>query len=379
MLYLTQNNIFRCLKTVGGGIMERKAYFSEKLSSILFLEINKDKLMSLFKIHLSANMYMPIKSSKLIDEVSKSGTLEEISINHFIEGMFYVLGLDENFKYNSEYLEMMLGFPQAATIIKSIIFNEIKKENYEDAYVFLKGLLLIENSEDIYDKVLIIAENLRLKDKSFTEEELSIIDKAKNINNYALPYLYESIIKKERGDFSGSLYSINTYLSIGGKETVEITEFILTLKNITAFEEAKELLYENPDKALKLFIPLLEVYGDNASLYYNIAVTYRIMQNHEKAIYYLNEALAIDDALVEVVNELGINYASLGDYNTAIQYLRKAFEVTRSVEICTNLIMCYIDTGDFIQARNHLEIAKKIDSTDEIVLDLQKILEQNKI
>lgn len=354
--------------------MKEKSYFSDKLASVLFLEINKDKLMSLFNVYLNENVYMPIKSSKLIDGIKSENNLDEISINNFIEGMYYVLGIDEDFKYCNIYKEMLFSFKQSISFIKNLIFNEIKKEQYEDAYIFIKGLVNIEKSNENFEKLLSIAELLRTEEKGFTNEELIIIEKAKELENFSVPYLYEALINKDKGDYDAALFSINTYISKGGKQTAEISDFIYSLKNIVDYEEGKALLSEDPDKALKLLIPLLEEYSDNASLYYNIAVGYRILQNYEKAIFYLNEALEIDDALVEVVNELGINYASLGDFNTAIQYLRKAFEATKSVEICTNLIMCYLDAGDTQQAKNHLEIAKKLDSKDEIVMEIDALL-----
>lgn len=353
-----------------------KSYFSERLSSVLFLEINKNKLMTLFNVFLEENAFMPIKSSKLIAEIKSGNNLSEISINNFIEGMFYVLGIDEKFKYNHIYLDMIANFNDAIPFIKNLVFNEIKKENYEDAYIFIKGLVNVEKNEENYEKLISLAEKLREKDKSFTNEELAIIAKAKEIENFPVPYLYEALINKDNGDFEAALFSINNYISKGGIRNTEIIELMHSLKNIVNYEEGKSILYEDPDKALKLLIPLLEEYSDNAALFFNIAVGYRILENYEKAIYYLNEALEIDDALVEVVNELGINYASLGDFDKAILYLRKAFEATKSVEICTNLIMCYMDAGDLKQAKSHLEIAKKLDSKDEIVIKLAALLDK---
>ncbi|SKA88168.1 Tetratricopeptide repeat-containing protein [Clostridium sp. USBA 49] len=358
--------------------MEGKVYFSEKLNNILFLDIKKETLMKIFNIYLNEDIYMPIKSNKIIEDIKNGKSLDEIPITFFIEGMFYVLGIDEHFRYADYYVKMLSNIQNSISFIKSIIFNEVKKEFYEEAFIFLNGLVKVEENEENYDKLLTLADVIRQKDKNFKDEELYIIDKAKIVGNSPLPYLYEAIIKRDEGNYEFALVSINTYLSKGGKKTEEISEFIHSLNNIINFEKGKELLYEDANKALKLLIPLLDEYGDNASLYYYIAVGYRILENFEKAIYYLNEALGLDNALVEVVNELGINYAALEDYETAIKYLRKAFEATKSVEICTNLIMCYINIGDMDQAKNHLDIAKKLNSKDEIVIELDKIINGKK-
>jgi tetratricopeptide (TPR) repeat protein len=354
--------------------VEGKNYFSEKLESVLFLDIRRERLMALFNVRLDEDIYMPIKSAKLIEKIKNGEALEEIPVSFFIEGMFYVLGVDDKFKYSSNYKEMLLSIPNAVSFIKGIIFNEVKQEHYEDACIFLKGLVQLEKNIENFDRLFSMSEAIRAKDKSFKNEEILIIEDAKAIDDYPAPYLYEAIIKREAGDFDSALFSINTYVSKGGPKTPEILEFINSLKSIVSYERGKELLYEDAEGALKLLIPLLEEYGNNASLYYHIAVGYRILENFEKAIYYLNEALAIDDALVEVVNELGINYASLNDFDRAIQYLRKAFEATKSVEICTNLIMCYLNSGDMEQAKNHLDIAKKLNDKDEIVIELDQII-----
>lgn len=354
--------------------MEGKSYFSDRLESVLFLDIKRETLMSLFNVFIDDKMYMPVKSAKLINKIKSGELLEEIPVSFFLEGMFYVLGIDDKFKYNSSYKEMLMSIPNTAAFVKGMIFNEVKQEHFEDAYIFLKGLIQIESNIENFDRIFSIAETLRAKDKSFKQEELSIIEKAKAFEEYSSPYLYEAVIKREAGDFDAALFSINNYVTKGGQKTPEILEFTNSLKSIVAYERGKEMLYEDAEAALKLLIPLLDEYGDNASLYYHIAVGYRILENYEKAIYYLNEALAIDDALVEAANELGINYASIGDFDKAIGYLRKAFEATKSVEICTNLIMCYLNSGNIEQAKNHLDIAQKLDDKDEVVRELDTII-----
>lgn len=356
--------------------MEGKTYFANKLETVMFLEIKKERIEKLFNVKVDEDVYLPIHSDKLIDRVKDLNKSNEFPVAFFIEGMFYVLGIDEQFKYNNMYIDLLEALSSSAAYVKNLIFDKVKKEEFEEAYIYLKGLIQVELNEENVNRLILLANNIKLKDKSFKEEFLYVIDKAKSFESNALPYLYEAILKKEAEDYEGALNSINIYISKGGEKSLEVTEFLESLKNIVNYERGKELLYENASEALKLLLPLLNEYSDNAPLYYFIAVGYRILENYEKAIYYLNEALAIDDALVEVVNELGINYASLGDYETAIKYLRKAFEATKSVEICTNIIMCYLNSGDLEQAKRHLEIAKKLDEKDEIVLELKKIIEK---
>lgn len=354
--------------------MDVKSRFADKLSEILFLEVKKEKIKRIFNTEILEDIYLPVKSSNIVDNVKSQKDMDQIPLSFFIEGMVYILGADENFRFNNEYKTMLLNIKDAILFTKSKIALNVKEKKYEDAYILLKGLLNIDDSVEVYDKIIIMAEELRNKDKSYKEEELEIIEKAKVKEGYPLPYFYEAIIRREEGDFQKALFCINNYIAKGGEQTVEVTELKESLKLVIDYEMGKEILFEQPKEALKLLLPLLQDFGNDATLYYYIAVAYRILENFEKAIYYLNEALSIDSNIVEVVNELGINYASLGNFENAIAYLRKAFEVTKSVEICTNLIMCYLNSGDVESARKHLDIAKKLDPKDEIVVQLEGIM-----
>ncbi|MGO5075922.1 tetratricopeptide repeat protein [Clostridium sporogenes] len=354
--------------------MEMKSYLAEKLSKMLFLEIKKEKIFEIFKVDVDKNIYVPLKSKSLVDEIKQGEDLDNIPIIFFVEGMFFVLGADEEFKFNNEYKNMINNIPKSEDYIKGRIFEEVKRENYEDAYILLRGLLTLEESKDIYDKLILILENLRQKDKMYKEEELNIIEKAKKIKDYEKPYLYESVIKKEDNDFKAAWYALDKYISIGGAQTTEIIEYKNSLKDILNFEEGKNLIGRDPKEALTKLIPIMNKLEDNPTVYYYVAVAYRMLENYDKAIYYLNKALEIDNGLIDAVNELAINYAALENYDIAIKYLRKAFEVEKSIEICTNLIMCYLNKGDLEQVQNHIDIAKKIDPEDKVLKEIQSYL-----
>ena len=49
--------------------MDIKSQFSSKLSSLLFLEIDKSKIQQLFNIKVEENVSLPIKSSVLVEKI----------------------------------------------------------------------------------------------------------------------------------------------------------------------------------------------------------------------------------------------------------------------------------------------------------------------
>ena len=120
---------------------------------------------------------------------------------------------------------------------------------------------------------------------------------------------------------------------------------------------------------VELFTPLCEEFSENPLIYYYLGVCYRKVQHYNKAIHNLNKSISIESGILEVVNELGLNYACLHEYEEAIKYFKKAFEASKEVDICTNRVMCYYNLGDMEQARLNLDIAKKLAPEDEIVIE----------
>jgi len=344
--------------------MEMKSYFSDKLDKFVFLQINGEKA------------YLPIKSGAIINDIKEKGGLEKIPFSYFLYGMFFMLGADDKFAYGEDYIRIINKTGGSTSYIKGEIAEEIKQGNYEDGYILLKGLSQVEKSKDVFDKLIMVLEELRIKNPAFAEEEMTMLEKAKGIPGYKKPYFYEALLKRDSKDYKGAMEAISKYIEISGTSDKEVISFKEELSRSADYEKGKKLIYDDPKAALELLIPLIEQFQEDATLLYYIGVCYRILENHQKSIYYLNQALELDNDLVQVVNELGINYASMGDFGTAVKYLRKAFEATKSVEICTNLIMCYLEMGKMEDAKAHLALAEKLAPEDEIVQELKKMIEK---
>ncbi|MGG7164300.1 tetratricopeptide repeat protein [Clostridium ihumii] len=352
--------------------MNIDSYLLDKLSKILFLEIKKGTKLGNYEF--KENIYLPVKSEDVVGKAKDGDDLKNIPITLFLEGIFFVLGCDNNFKYNNEYKDIVMNIDGSLKFIKGNIFKNIKESKYEDAYILLKGLIKVEKLNTNYDKAFLLLEALRNTKLVFKEEELKLIDECKKIIGFSTPYLYEAIIKKEDNDYKLSLVALNEYLNLNGEKTNEVIELKDSLEIITSYNKGKEMVYSEPKEALKILLPLMDKLSDTVEIYYYIAVANRMLENYEKAIYYLNEAQMINNDDISVVNEMGINYASLGNYDSAIKYFRAAFEVTKAIDICTNLIMCYINIGDLKQVKLHIEIAEKLDSNDEVLKEIKSML-----
>jgi tetratricopeptide (TPR) repeat protein len=360
--------------------MDYNSLFKDKLSKLLFLEI-KDIDAFLRKISYngvklaSKELFMPISMEFLANKVKNNKELKEIPIYQFIEGMFYAIGADKDFKYNEDYIKIIESINDSEECIKGIVANKVKEENYNDGYVLLRGLCRVYGKEEFFERLVGIGEVIRSANKDFKSVLLEDISLYKyKYPKSATPYMFEAVLLKAEGEYSKSFVCLNEYIRLGGARTSDVEDLLDEVSDIANYEKGKEEIDENPLEALKKLLPLVDKFEDNALIYYYVGLSYRKIDNYEKAIYYLNESLRIDSSIVETVNELGINYAAIGDFESAIMYFRKAFEATKDVEVCTNLIMCYYNIGKLEEAKLHLDIANKLNADDEIVKQLNSII-----
>ena len=357
-----------------------KTMYKDKLSKLLFLEMKKDGFKKSINIPESVkfendDLYIPISAEYVADNANNQITLNNLPIYYFIEGMFIAFGADKNIKYNEDYGIILAYIPDSEECVKSLIADRIKKNRLEDAYILLKGLYRYTKEEEILTKLLAVGETIREQDSSFVELLLEDIEECKEkFEKSPEPYLYNALILKDKGDYKGAEVEINEYINKGGKKTPEIEQIGTDIGNISSFEKAIDYLKDEPKKSIELLLPLCEEFKENPLVYYYLGVGYRKIENYKTAIHYLEKSILLESGSLEAVNELGMNYASIGEYEEALKYFRKAFEASKEVDICTNIVMCYINLGDKEQAKLNLDIAKKLAPDDEIVIEIDQML-----
>jgi tetratricopeptide (TPR) repeat protein len=360
------------------------AVIKEKLGKLLFLEIDKKAFKEMIKIPSyvefeNKDLYLPISPKYITENIQNEIKIKNLPIYHFVEGMIFAIGADENLRFNKDYEIILTYISDTESCIKSVIAKSIKEDNLIEAYILLKGFYRYSKDKEIMEKLLLVGETLKEKDNAFKEMLLKDIDYSLNhLLNINEAYLYKALILKDENDYKGAKIAINEYINNGGKMNDDIEILVADINNVSNYELAIEHLEDDPVKSIKLLVDLLDKFPENPLVYYYLAVAYRKLENYDKAVYYLNESLEIETGIYEVIIELGINYACLNDFETAIKYFKKAFEATKEVEVCTNIVMCYLNLNNIKEAKIHLELAKNINPEDEIVKELEKILENSK-
>ncbi|MGL5153193.1 MAG: tetratricopeptide repeat protein [Clostridium sp.] len=360
--------------------MNYEVLFKEKLSKMLFLEVEKEGFIKTIGgneniILENKDLYIPISSNYIASNIGEEIKIKNLPIYYFIEGMLISLGIDKNLRFSKDYVVILENIKDMVSCGKGLVATKVKNNELTDAYALLKGLYEITEDGEYIEKLLLVGNAIREEDKSFGEFFLKDIEVLSEFNKgLPSPYLYKAIIMQDKNEHDVAKVAINEYINKGGEVTKEIKNILNNIENVTTYEKGVELLETSPEKAIGLFLSLVDKFDENPLIYFYLGVAYRKIENYEKAIYYLRESLERESGILEVVVELGINYACLSMYEEALTYFKKAFEASRDVEICTNIIMCYLNLGNITDAKKHLNIAKELDSNDEIVKQLDNMM-----
>lgn len=357
-----------------------KTMYKDKLSKMLFLEMNKEGFKKSINIpeyveFKNDDLYLPISADYVASNARDEYKINNLPIYYFIEGMFMTFGADPNVKYIDDYGTILGYIANSEECIKSIIADKIKKDKLEDAYILLKGLYRYSEEEEILVKLLSVGEVIRENDATFGDVLIEDIELCKGkFYKSPEPYLYRALMYRDEKEFKNAQVEIHEYINKGGKMTPQIEVIVKDIDNISTYEKAVELVKDNPEKALEFLLPLSEEFEENPLIDYYIGVCYRKLEHYNKAIHYLNKSVSIESGILEVINEIGLNYACLCEYDEALKYFEKAFEASKEVDICTNIVMCYHNLGNNEKAKLMLDVAKKLSPNDEIVLQLDQLL-----
>lgn len=348
---------------------------NDRLSKLIFIELKDLKVLDKINPELygqleGKDVLFPIDLKLITDKENPKSS--ELTMDKFFIGMLLCIGGNESFIYNNYYEDIILNFDNSQEFYKGYIYSLIQKDELFEAYIMLKGLSKIYFNDEYKEKLIVVLMNLKDKDEFLNSElKFHIDDAIKNYRTFNKVYLYKSMLERDEGNYIQALDSIGNYKSKDEKEIEDYKKHLMSCKD---YQDGKEKIYSSPKEALEKLIPLIDVFKDDALIYYYIAIAYRKLGMNQQAIYYLEISRSKDSDIVEVVNELGLNYASLDMYVEAIKYFEKVFKVTNSIEVCTNIIMCYLKLNDTDKVKNYFEIAKKINKDDEILKELEKII-----
>jgi tetratricopeptide (TPR) repeat protein len=148
-----------------------------------------------------------------------------------------------------------------------------------------------------------------------------------------------------------------------GCSQVSVEKASVGKKTASCDQQADKAIENNDyETGILLHQRLLEKEPENPLALYHLGYAYGHMGDHQKEVYYYEQAIALgmkDDA---IFYNLGLAYGDLDQLENAIQAFKKAIAIEPgNLNARFDLSRLYIASGDFQEARHQLQQILKID------------------
>lgn len=358
-------------------------YFLNMTDKISFVELKENAELNIKGYTVEKGLPLPIVTDTLLREIKKGNLKEQLNLSHIIEGMIYILGIDINFKYNSQYKDILYRFN--SNIEDFILYSGLKLDEegkHDDSAIVFRALVNINNKninglfnyaiqlERIAKKF--IESNNEEKGNDFLKESTDILESILDMDpDYALSYYKLGYHYKNYGQFQKARLMWEKYLNLDDdKERLqEIREEISLINDDAEYEEGINYISRGDyNKALNKLYPLLQRHNDNWNLFYMAGLAHKGLRDYEKAIENFIEAVNLGGEHPDLYNELGICLFGVGNINEAIDILTKGIELYKeNYRLIYNRGLIYMQLGLYDNAIKDIEKAHSLNPEDTAV------------
>lgn len=367
-------------------------YFKSKTEHVTFIELKDNITVDIKGYPINSHIPLPITTDKLVQELKEGNLEEEVKISHIIEGIIYLMGIDEEFKYMKDYKNILEAYSDK---IKDYIFYRgiefIGKNDYDNGAIYFRALKFIDpNSADgIFNYALSLEEmakgyfnnedektGLEFLNRSTLELE-SILDID---SNYALAYYKLGYHYKYFEQYLKAQLIWKKHLPLDKDELrkQEIRDELEIIEDNVALESGLTYMsYNQFDKALDMFLKLLPRNKEWWELKYLIGGCYKELEDHKSAIKFFYEALELHKTEADVYNELGITLFVVGDIGKAIEVFTEGIEnIADDYKLLFNRGLGYLQLGELNNAYDDINNAWELNPHDENVSNQKIQLEE---
>ncbi|MDF2949947.1 MAG: repeat-containing protein [Sedimentibacter sp.] len=376
---------------------KKEKYFNEfydkKRDDISFVTIKKGASISFKDKSYIADyeLPVPVRVQKLLEDVKKQDERDGITLNNIIDGIIFIIGSDINFEFITEYENMLhqLEFDIKPYIIYCI--NNFNENEREDAVVYGKALLNLEENEKsnfVYASALenmglkLNMDNKELLSQYFLEEANRYFEKCLDYDDkfalayYKLGYYYKRSQQYLKADIIWNKHQVidDDVLRID-----EIRNELINLKPYVDFENGYNLvLKEKPDEGLDLLLPLVKNFSNWWNLLFFIGLAYRMLGKYDIAETYFENVLKLEAEQKDALNELGLCKLCRGKYVEASELFTHVLNIDPgNCEVFCNRAVSYLYNDQLDRAKEDIQTALKINPNDSVALSIKAEIDKN--
>lgn len=360
-------------------------YLLEKTNKLVFISLDEKLLDKIELLKEYKNIEYPVFSEVLLAMASD----DKIGINtkDIVSAMIYILGIDANFKYSKTYKEIIEKLTKEPLLAASNLAGEAYKDKQLlDSLIFSRGY----NSCFKKDKNLMFNYALLCQEISNQAVEegkkTDFILEAESVFKYltqvypefAIPYYHLAYYMLKDNDIENAQLYFAKSIELGmDKEFMEDAK--TNLKKIVLSEKLSLAIdnVENQDYLTSIEL-LNEVLKDDENSYeanFYLGYINRLQGEYESAIDYYEVSYKQNSSDSNLINEMALCFAHLGDFEQSLELLEYAYELKpESIEILCNLAMVNFNMENLDEAKSYIKKAEDIDNLDDIVQACIKVI-----
>lgn len=363
--------------------LEQYALLQNKLKKIVknihFLELRSDMTLK-NGIKITKDVPIPIYDKDLVNDISMGRYDESVPFRNIMEGMMFMLGCDDDFRFNKYYTDILKNSENIDAYILRMAYEFRKNNDFIASLACIKALVKISDKHDesllnyahILREIALNAKKRGSEDEYELYYDLSYNVYSKLIDNYPdSPYSYYHMgfYEFNEGKYSEALKNWERAYSLMDESELkeEIERNMESAKQNLAFENGKRYVMDGDiPRGLKILLPLMEKHNDWSEVKYYVALAFRKCGNYIKAEMLLNELLVMGEDFSEIFNELGLCYFNLGQVERSVECFEEAVDKQCDIGYLCNLGIAYHETGNIQKARECIDKAYKMNPNDEL-------------
>lgn len=367
---------------------EIEKFLLQNTDKLAFLDVEKRFFAKLYRDSDLLTIPLFVEDVKPVVLEKKEG----IELMRVLKAMVYMVGLDSNFRFNKDYIEIIQSYLHPLDRFLSDYAGGLYHQGrLKDAFIVLScALQFFPSDSDLrYNRSMLAKELLDhalstpLKKElyRFCKGELEIIlekDKDHSLSLYQSAYfdMNDSNLGRALEKFSRA----KEFLFSDSELSKDIEERLAYLNAATSLKKVEELI--EADRVQEALERLEDTKTDNKVQAYKrhllTGYCFRLLERYEEAIEEFEKAFLLHSEDSRLLSELGLCFMMVGDIDQSEQLYLSALELDpHSVEILCNLSMVNRYKGDQSTARRFVLEALALDDKDEIAISIWEALKKS--
>ncbi|WP_422486976.1 tetratricopeptide repeat protein [Gudongella sp. DL1XJH-153] len=358
-------------------------YFRDKTESVSFVQLKDERDFTIHGFDLDQSIPLPVVTEKLLSELSKVDSEQGITLERVIEGILYLMGADQHFKYHDYYSRILEAYnPDIEKELFKRAILAFENDDYTESGLFFRAYNNMYGSKEgmlYYAMVLEAMGKKRIEEEKidegneFLEESTAILEELLDEDReyypayYKLGYhykFYEQYVKAKLTWDKVLIYDPDENRRQEIRQELDLidsdyrVELGLTYMNNMNYEKSIEVLSK-----------LMPKHSKNWYANYLLGMAYRGYGDNQMAMDYFYAAMDSDPTVAEVYNELGISYFNDNDIEKAIDIFTEGIEagIHDDYRLFFNRGLGYLNLGEIDKGYDDVYKAHKLDPEDENV------------